>query len=435
MATPIKSSRHAALLATLDVLSKGRNLDQALREHLPAFPDPRDQGLVQRLAYNLLRWKLPLEFFAGQLLNKPLRSKDRDIYQLLLLGLSQLWPEPQAEHAVISETSQVARYLKKPWAVGLVNACLRNFLRNKNSLIKTLNPELALSHPSWLMDALKGDWPEDWQALASANNARPPLWLRINRRKISLKQYLPELDKHNIPWQLSPVAEDAVHCLEPRPVQGLPGYDEGWFSVQDPGAQMAAILVDPNPGERILDACAAPGGKTTHLLELESRLEQLLALDISGQRLERLKSNLQRLDMDCELLAADAAQPETWWDGNLFHKILLDAPCSATGVIRRHPDIKWLRTPEHVKELVQIQSRLLKALWPLLAPGGRLVYATCSVLSSENQLQLDQFRLAQQDALSRAFPKEIGLKRGPGRQLLPHLHGCDGFYYEVLEKC
>lgn len=430
------NSRSVALAVILRVLERGSTLDEALEHHLGDIDDSRDRGLAQRLAYGVLRWLTSLEFLLGRLLHRPVRQKDRDIYYLLLLGVEQLWMESIPEHAVIYETGQVARHQRKPWAVALVNAVLRNFQRQRDSLLAELQQDQAAryAHPAWLLKRMQYDWPDDWRELAEANNQAAPLWLRVNRSVCSTNDYAARYARELGPVSFCSFAADALCLAQPVRVETLPGFAEGLISVQDPAAQLAVDLLALAPGQRVLDACAAPGGKTTHMLERQPRLAFMLAVDSSEARLQRLKQNLQRGRLDCQVLCANAANPDDWWDRQPFDRILLDAPCSATGVIRRHPDIKWRRCERDIDQLESRQLQLLNSLWPLVKPGGMLVYATCSILAVENHDLLNRFIEGRNDLEVLPIECTFGAKRDPGRQLLPHVDASDGFFYAVLQK-
>jgi 16S rRNA (cytosine967-C5)-methyltransferase len=426
-----RAARRTALAALGDVLDRHQGLADSRR--FDALDDERDRAFARRLTFGVLRWKTALDWLTDQLLQRPVRRKDQDVRRLLLLGIYQLWKDDTADHAAVHATADTARSLGKPWAVGLVNAVLRNFLRRREALEAALARETArFAHPEWLLDRLRADWPEDWEHIVRANNAPAPLWLRHG----GTAEDRPAAEEalHDAGFRLTehPLAPDAVALTPAAAVSAIPGFAEGAFSVQDPAAQLAAPLMDLKPGQRVLDACAAPGGKTGHLLELEPRID-LLALDRSAARLERVRENLSRLGLEARLQAADATQPDDWWDGRPFDRILLDAPCTALGVIRRHPDIKWLRREEQVGEATALQAKLLASLWPLLNPGGILVYATCSVLSCENNAQIQAFLAAQGDAVC-AGPTGFGRETVAGRQILPGDQDMDGFYYAVLHK-
>lgn len=421
-----------ALLMLEDVLDRGAGLGDTERD---TVADPRDRAYARHLAYGTLRWLSALDWLAGQLLDRPLKKKDRDIHRLVLLGLFQLWQDRTAGHAAVNETAGCARKLGKSWATGLVNAVLRRFQREQETLLERLaEHDDRFAHPPWLLDALRADWPGDWERIAQANNRAAPLWLRLNEA-FEPGETLDALQEASFETAPHLVAKAAARVEPAKPVSELPGFTEGRMSVQDPAAQLAAGLLDCRDGQRVLDACSAPGGKTCHLLERQPGIK-LLALDRSRARLEQVRENLERLDLlnRCTLQAADAARPEDWWDGQLFDRILLDAPCTATGVIRRHPEIKWLRTPEQLDEAVALQAALLDALWPLLKPGGILLYATCSVLRRENSEQAASFLGRHPDAAAE-FPETVwGRDTPPGRQILPGELDMDGFYYARLLK-
>lgn len=424
-------ARHVAVICLGEVLDQQRALSEV--SCLDKLKDPRDRAFALHLSYGVLRWKTALEWLAGQLLDKPLKASERQLQRLILVGIYQLWQEDTADHAAVHATAETARGLGKPWAVGLVNAVLRRFQREKDALLAALNAnEARWAHPKWLLDQLRQDWPDDWQAIVEANNAHAPLWLRANRLQGELADAEQLLQDAGFETQGHSLAPDALAITPPAPVHDIPGFAAGRFSVQDAAAQLAARLLDVQADQRVLDACAAPGGKSGHLLELEPGIN-LTALDLSGARLDRVRENLDRLALKAKLVAADAAETDQWWNGETFQRILLDAPCSATGVIRRHPEIKWLRSPEQVADACRTQARLLRQLWPLLEPGGILVYATCSVLTCENQAQIDAFLDANSDA-SCIGPEDLGRTVQPGCQILPGDEDMDGFYYAVLRK-
>lgn len=429
------NERLAAIKVLHRVTQNGRNLPDALSQVNSNSP-----ALTQAMCYGVLRHYHRLSFFAKQLLSKPLRNKDHDIQLLILLGLYQIESMRIPDHAAVSETVAVCRALKKDWARNLVNAVLRNFQRQKEKLYQQAekNIEARFSHPQWLLDELKQSWPEDWMQIAEANNQAPPMVLRVNRLQTTRDDYLETLRQQDIAARPHPQAADAIVLETPCDVINLPGFDKGVCSVQDAAAQQAAILLNAQPGERVLDACAAPGGKTAHILEQQHQLQTLVALDIDAERIKRIEENLARLSLTSTLATGDAARPEQWWDRQPFDRILLDAPCSATGVIRRHPDIKLLRRAEDITELVKTQREILDKLWPLLKPGGMLVYATCSVLSQENSQQVQQFLEHQADAHHVSLEANPNIKWGretiAGRQILPGENGMDGFFYAVLQK-
>lgn len=397
---------------------------------------PRDQALTRELALGTARWFHRLDGLAGALLEKPLKAADRDLHALLLIGLYQLLYTRMPPHAAIDETVSATRTFRKPWARGLLNAVLRRAQREGGELLEGLarDPVVRLSHPRWLQKLLKSEWPEHWESICQANNLHPPMTLRVNLARQSREHYLELLRAAGMAADPTPFSAAGITLREPCDVSRLPGFAEGWVSVQDEAAQLAAELLELKPGQRVLDACCAPGGKTCHILELEPALQHLVALDLEPARLARTRENLDRLGLEAELIAADARDTGFWWDGQAFDRILLDAPCSATGVIRRHPDIKLTRQPQDIASLATLQAELLDRLWPLLAVGGVLVYATCSVLPEENTRVIEAFLTRTPGARPLAVPANYGLPQREGVQLLPQPAGHDGFYLARLVK-
>lgn len=428
-------ARTAATHAVTEVLTRGRSLGAVLEGYLQKVVPSADRALGQELAFGVLRWHPRLAALSGRLLTKPLRRKDRDIDALLLIGLYQLAYMRIPPHAAVTETVSVTQRLGKPWAAGLVNGVLRGYQRRRSELEAQADRDAASrwAHPPWLIEMIARAWPDHWQAIVTANNQHPPLSLRINPHAIQRRDYGEALHAHGI--ESRPIRHTEQGIVVTRPINPvtLPGFDAGWFSVQDGAAQLAAPLLDAQAGDRILDACCAPGGKTTHLLEWQPRA-RVLALDKDAGRMEQVRANLQRLRLHAETVVADAVTPAQWWDGHPFDRILLDAPCSASGVIRRHPDIKVLRRREDIGSLVETQRRLLHALWPLLTPGGLLLYVTCSILNAENQDQIKSFVEAHPDARPVRPEWPWGHTLDPGWQVLPGEDGMDGFYYARLIK-
>lgn len=427
--------RLAATRALAAVLAGRASLGSSLPEQL-AKVDPRDRALAQDLAFGTARWQPRLSLLAEKLMDKPFKAGDRDLEALLLIGLYQLFHTRIPAHAAIGETVGCVDKLKKSSAKGLLNAVLRRAQREYDSLLPALehDPAARLAHPRWLQKALKARWPEHWEAIATANNLHPPLILRVNRRQGSRDAYLAELAAADIDAVPCAFSADGIRLLQPQDVTALPGFAAGRLSVQDEAAQLAAEWLELAPGQRVLDACAAPGGKTCHLLEREPGLAEVVALDADAGRLQRVEQNLARLGLTARTLAADGRAVADWWDGTPFQRILLDAPCSATGVIRRHPDIKLTRQASDIAPLVQLQGELLDALWPTLEVGGILVYATCSVLPEENSSNLAAFLARTPGARELDIPATWGLAQPHGRQLLPQPDGHDGFYYCKLIK-
>lgn len=426
-------------LAAARALAVVLNGKASLGSSLPPLLDKvelRDRGLAQDLAFGTARWQPRLALIAEKLLQKPFKAVDRDVEALLLIGLYQLFYTRIPAHAAIGETVACIDKLKKPSLKGLLNAVLRNAQRESESIIASLDrdPVLHSAHPRWLQKALKAQWPEQWQAICAANNAHPPLILRVNRRLGSRDDYLAELRRSGFAAEPCTFSRDGIRLLQACDVTSLPGFAAGHLSVQDEAAQLAAELLDLAPGQRVLDACCAPGGKTCHLLEAEPALAGVVAVDLEAKRLVRVRENLKRLNLDAELIAADGRDTAAWWDGQPFQRILLDAPCSATGVIRRHPDIKLTRQPADIPALAQLQGELLDALWPTLQVGGILLYATCSVLPMENSDNIAAFLARTPGARELEINADFGLKPAHGRQLLPQIDGHDGFYYAKLSK-
>jgi len=438
-AGPTRGNPRAVAAKVLEeVVVHSRYLDTALAQSLAALPHSQsnDAALIQEMAYGVLRWFHQLDAIATVFIDKPLKEKDRDIHLLLLVGLYQLRHMRVARHAAVTETVEAATTLKKSWAKNFLNACLRSYLRDqaRAQAAVAASPSASFSHPDWLIEEIRRDWPEDWETMLAANNERPPMVLRVNRRRQTRDQYLARLAQAGIAAKAMPLTDTAVLMDMPVAVSELPGFSQGDVSVQDTAAQFAAVLLDAQPGERVLDACAAPGGKTGHLLEHTPGLAELVALDKEPARMALIEDNLARLGLGAKLIAGDAENPANWWDGRPFDRILADVPCSATGVIRRHPDIKWRRHPEDLPKLVTTQARLLEGLWPLLKPGGKLLYVTCSILAVENEKQLSAFLVRHPEAQEVMLPMSTGRTRAVGRQILPGEAGMDGFYYACIHK-
>ena len=427
--------RLAAARALAAVLSGKASLNSSLPAQLDKV-DERDRGLTQDLAFGTARWQPRLDLLAAQLLQKPFKAADADVQALLLVGLYQLFYTRIPAHAAIGETVGCADKLKKPWAKGLLNAVLRRAQREGEELLASMerDPVVRTAHPRWLQKALKAFWPAQWEAICAANNAHPPMILRVNRRHHSRDAYLALLAEAGIGASACQYSRDGIVLAEACDVRGLPGFAEGWVSVQDEAAQLSADLLELAPGQRVLDACCAPGGKTCHLLEAEAGLAQMVAIDLEAKRLTRVRENLDRLQLDAELIACDARDTASWWDGKPFQRILLDAPCSATGVIRRHPDIKLTRQADDIPALAALQGELLDALWPTLEVGGMLLYATCSSLPTENTEVVGAFLARTPGARELDLATEAGLRQPHGRQLLAQEGGHDGFYYAKLIK-
>ena len=403
----------------------GRNLNQALeqiRSHHPGL-SPQQKAALQDMSYSTLRWRTRLDSLLDALLERPL--KDDQVRCLLLVALGQLEYGKSPPHAVVDNAVRASAGFKHPWARGLVNAVLRNFLRCRAELLENLGEEPAVrfSYPGWWIAKLRKQYPLDWEDMLAAGNMHPAMTLRVNTRKVMREDYLSILE--NVGMAACMAGETGITLERPVPVEKLPGFSEGLVSVQDLGAQQAAVLLDAESGMRVLDACSAPGGKTAHLLELADI--DLLALDSDVSRLGRVDDNLRRLGLSAQVCQGDAAQPAAWWDGQPFDRILADVPCSASGIVRRHPDIKWLRRQADIPAFAAQQAVILQALWSTLAKGGKLLYATCSVFHEENHMQVAAFLAATPDARRLPLP---GLEQD---QLLPCRHH-DGFYYALVQK-
>jgi len=420
------------------VVSGGRSLDAAIAEHeVPVAPE--DRPLLRLLCYGALRHHWRLQSWVDALLERPLKSRDSVVNALLAIGLYQLNDTRIPDHAVVSQTVEAVRFLRRPKLAPLVNAILRRARRDRIFDAEPSKEPAVHNHPQWMLDVLKTDWPDDWGDIVAANNARAPMWLRANPAHGTAAEYVERLRAEDIDCELATAAPQAVRLTEPQPVESLPGFAEGQVSVQDAAAQLAAPwLLDGIEG-RVLDACAAPGGKSAGLLELGGDRIDLTCVDKDASRLEAVTANLERLSLDATLIAADASNPNEWWDGSSYNASLPDAPCSASGAIRRHPDIELLRRASDVVELAALQERLLAALWPMLEPGGRLLYVTCSVFAAENDALVAHFLGNTADAeedrvLQNNNIRDLMRDKACGRQILPGTAGLDGFYFASLTK-
>jgi 16S rRNA (cytosine967-C5)-methyltransferase len=427
--------RAAASRVVAGVARRGRSLDEALGQSFAGLADA-DRALAAQLAYGTLRAYPRLDRWVDLLLARPLAERDAEVHDLIAVGLYQLEDMRVPDHAAVAATVEAVRLLGRHQYVGLVNACMRRWLRERDALKAKVArlPEVANEHPRWWLEALAKDWPNDWERIVAAANVQAPMWLRVNRLRTTRAAWLERLEAAGgsaTTWDPAPAA---VCLATPMDVGSLPGFAAGEVSVQDAAAQLAAGLMDLAPDMRVLDACAAPGGKTGHLLECCPGIA-LTALDIAPARLERIRENLGRLGLEAQVLAGDARDPASWWDGRPYDRILLDAPCTGSGVVRRHPDIKLLRRPADVASMAAQQQALLEGLWPLLAPGGRLVYATCSVFRAENVARVTEFLGRHPDARAIDLGEPgWGRRAGPGRQILPGEAAADGFYYACLTR-
>lgn len=439
MTAPRKNARTIAaqILAQVLPLDRKNAHPKSLSELLPQLSEAdKDQGLVQELCFGVCRWFTRLDKLAAPLIRQPFKDRDADLHALLLIGLYQMLYLRIPDHAAIAETVEAARQLKKEWAVKVINGMLRTAQREKAHLEQQLpdSPAIQTAHPQWLIDALAAAWPEQVNAVLKANNDAGPLCLRVNRLRCDRDSYLRLLKTAGIEARAGSLCSSAVYLEQAVNVQQLPHFAEGWVSVQDEAAQLSAFLLNPQPGERVLDACAAPGGKTCHLREQEPAIAELLALDADAKRLQRVEQNLARLQLDAKVVHATLEDYASHHHGEQFDRILLDAPCSATGVIRRHPDIKWLRKRSDIGKLAATQLRLLEMAFGLLKPGGTLLYATCSVLPQENSRVVHAFLKQQKHAVEDVIVAPWGEAADCGRQLFPQSNGHDGFYYARIRR-
>ena len=429
------STRATAARVLQQVIYEGDSLTEVLQQPLAQAIAAAEQPLLRDLCFGSLRWHERLSAVLKQLVTKPLKPADKDVECLLRVGLYQLIYQRTPDHAAVNETVKAVKKLGKGWAEKLVNGVLRRFLREREALLSAADQqETALyAFPAWLLARVQRAWPADWQSIVQASNTHAAMTLRVNQRLYTAAAYQAQLTAQGVAADTVECVASALNLHKAVGVELLPGFAQGAVSVQDAAAQLAALLLDCQPGMRVLDACAAPGGKTGHLLEHTAEL-QLTALDSSASRLLRVTENLQRLQLNAHTVAADAGDVASWWDGQAFERILLDAPCSATGVIRRHPDIKVLRRDSDIAALQQEQARLLRALWQTLKPGGHLLYATCSILPEENSQQIAAFVAEYPDAEVLPPGDSWGHAMAFGRQILPGDAGMDGFYYALLRK-
>jgi 16S rRNA (cytosine967-C5)-methyltransferase len=440
MSDPRKGARIRATAATIvdSVVTGGRSLDAALAKHETRLA-PEDRPLLRMLCYGTLRRHLRLQSWISTLVDRPLKRRDSVINALLAIGLFQLAETRIPDHAVVSQTVEASRLLRRPKLAGLLNAVLRRFLRENLAEADPATLEAKYEHPTWMLEAVRRDWPNHADAIFAANNARAPMWLRVNSARRSAQDYLELLADNGIEATELEAVPGALRLTGPVPVDGLPGFGEGVVSVQDAAAQLAAPWLLNGLEGRVLDACAAPGGKSAHLKELAGSGIDLTCVDKDTERLADIPANLDRLGLDATLVQGDASMPQEWWDGIAFDGILLDAPCSASGVIRRHPDIKVLRRHDDIGRLAELQREMLNALWALLSPGGRLLYVTCSVFAAENDEIVSAFLERKGDAreddmLPNNNIRAVMQRKARGFQVLPGTADMDGFYFACLEK-
>jgi len=426
----MEEAQRLASAVVLRVL-RGSSLDAALFDLRHSHPQlsAQQRALVQDLCYGTLRLLGCIDALVEQLLDQPLR--DEKLKCALRVALYQLEYTRAAPHTVVDQAVRACARLGHGAAKGLVNAVLRNFLRHRADLVaRARRSDLArFSYPRWWIDKVRKQYPHRYAAILDAGNLHPPMTLRVNRRRIAPAEYLARLEAAGIAAHTG--GDEALMLDRPRPVAEIPGFAEGWVSVQDAAAQRAAHLIDIAPGQNVLDACAAPGGKSAHMLELAD--VGLTALDADAQRLDRLRSNLERLGLAARIVCGDATEPAAWWDGRPYERILADVPCSASGVVKRHPDVKWLRRAGDIAQFAATQTRMLDTLWQLLATGGKLLYVTCSVFHEENRLQIERFLERHRDVHRLTLPGEDTNREQPAGQILPDERH-DGFFYALLQK-
>lgn len=428
------NTRAAAAKLAWRIIDQGQSLDAALTEYFEsASLSTQDRGFIQELVYGVCRWYGDLDSASKQLLRSPIRKKDRVVHFVLLVGLYQLRHIDTADHAAVGETVSACKQLNKMWAKNLINGCLRTYLRETPDTDTASRAKI--SHPEWMIKSIEDAWPDYAPQIFNANNQRPPMCLRVNRRHTTRDAYLQQLSAGDVAAYADPYSSDGIVLEQAVSVSALPAFEQGACSVQDTAAQLATDFLAPEQGMTILDACAAPGGKTAHILERTDNKISMQALDVSERRCEQLHSTLARLELEADVITADAMNTQSWDQPNEgYDRILIDAPCSGIGVIRRHPDIKHHRRPSDVDALNDVQQKLLNNLWPTLKPGGLLLYMTCSILPSENEIQAERFVTSQNDAMLVELTHPNALTLSFGVQTLPGVHDMDGFYYCLIRK-
>lgn len=396
----------------------------------------KEKALIQEMSYGTFRWYIQLEHILNQLLDKKIKKKDSRLKYLILIGLYQLRFMRIPPHAVVSETVNTCKKINMLWAKGLVNAILRRYIRESEQVATSIekHESIKTSHPKWFIEQLRQDWPEHWQSILAANNQKPPMYLRVNKKNQNRKTYLSKLDEAGLKGTATAYSDDGILLETAVDVQQLPGFNEGDVSVQELAAQLCINLLDLKSGHNVLDACAAPGGKSAHILETETALKSLTCVEKEANRTQRLVDTLQRLKLNAKIKTSDINNLDNWWDKEKFDRILLDAPCSATGVIRRHPDIKCLRTKDEVDNINTLQKELLNKLWQTLKPDGLLLYVTCSILKQENRHVIESFINDNDDCELKPIKAEWGLDTEYGRQILTGQNNMDGFFYACLKK-
>ncbi len=416
------------------VIFDGVQLDRALENGLQKL-ERRQHAFVSEIVFGVVRWYWRLASYAQQLLHRPFKRKDRDLYCLLLSGLYQILFMRVPEYACVSETVAAVSSMKKRWAVAVLNAVLRKFIDNKERLLAEPLQDCALyAHPQWLVDMLRQEWPDCWEKILHANNQKPQMVLRVNTSMTSVEEYMEELSRIGIESSRNLVSPVGLQISRPLQVDKLPGFFQGKVSVQDTASQLVAPVLDLRENHRVLDACAAPGGKTVHILENQPKLSELIAVDKVASRCDKILENLRRTGKKATVINGDVTDPGGWWDGVQYDRILVDVPCSGLGVVCRHPDIKHHRKPEDIQASVKQQLQIVAALWPLLQKNGKLVYTTCSVLHCENESQVKQLLEILDDCSVVPLPPSLGKSTGIGRQRVQGVDYGDGFYYACLTK-
>ncbi len=427
------NARQAAAQCVFAVCESGDSLDDALSIHSAALRGD-DKRFCRALSYGGVRWYLAYKDYLDSRLKKPFKPKDRILYAVLVTALYQLDDTQHAPHAIVNEAVALSKTFKRQWAAGLLNAVLRAYIREpeKRPLLDTKSWNRK-AYPSWMIQQFAEAWPKQLDALLAASQSRPPMSLRVNIQKTTVPAYLETLEKLGIQATPCEDAAPGITLTQAQAVESLPGFDIAEVSVQDESAQLAVELLDLMPGQRVLDACAAPGGKSLHILEAEPDIASLSVLDFP-ERLPRLRDNFRRASLHANIIEGDLLEADNWWDGGQFDRILLDAPCTGTGVIRRHPDIKFRRQPENALQFAARQLEMLRHAWRMLKPGGKLLYTTCSILPAENEHCAAAFSNLTDDASTVALPAKLGINTGHGRQRLPIEHGGDGFFYALFSK-
>ncbi len=424
----VKTAREVALDCLVQIVTKGRSLSE-LQSHLN---EHQHAAQIREMVFGVCRWFYYFDAMAKTQLKKPIRKKDHDVLLIIFLGMYQLQFMHTSDHAAVNETVNLVFKIRKKWAKGLVNALLRQFA--KKSFDELDYMDQALSYPQWVSDMINQDWPEEKNDVFTYGNQKAFISLRVNSKKIGITDFLKQLTECDIDFELDSTLPAYIRLTHAQDVTNLPGFEQGAFYVQDGSAQMASQLLDVKHGMRVLDACAAPGGKGTHIAELGENIK-IISVENESKRIQRLNDNIKRLGHDISVVCGDASSPADWFEGELFDRILIDAPCSASGIMRRHPDIKVLRRAEDIDQLTSLQAKILNALWPLLKPGGELLYCTCSIFKQENELQIASFLQQHKDCFEiKIKPMHWAQQRPVGLQVLPSKYGHDGFYYAKVKK-